>query len=61
MITLLRKKGDITKLENYRPISLLSTLYKLFIKIIAKRLTKKLDQLNKLDLDRVSARTTICR
>ena len=61
MITLLHKKGDITKLENYRPISLLSTLYKLFIKIIAKRLTKKLDQLNKLDLDRVSARTTICR
>ena len=43
MITLLHKKGDITKLENYRPISLLSTLYKLFMKIIAKRLTKKLD------------------
>src|ERR1700744_1937490 len=43
VITLLHKKGDITKLENYRPISLLSTLYKLFMKIIAKRLTKKLD------------------
>ena len=42
-ITLLHKKGDITKLENYRPISLLSTIYKLFMKIIAKRITKKLD------------------
>ncbi len=43
VITLLHKKGDITKLENYRPISLLATLYKLFMKIIAKRNTKKLD------------------
>ena len=43
VITLLHKKGDITKLENYRPISLLSTLYKLFMRIIAKRNTRKLN------------------
>lgn len=43
VITLLHKKGHITKLENYRPIGLLSQLYKLFMKIIAKRITKKLD------------------
>jgi len=40
---LLHKKGDITELENYRPISLLCHLYKLFTKIIAKRLERKLD------------------
>jgi endonuclease/exonuclease/phosphatase family metal-dependent hydrolase len=43
VLKLLHKKGDITKLENYRPISLLSHLYKLFMKIVTKRNTKKLD------------------
>lgn len=44
MIILLHKKEDITKLENYKlPISLLSQLYKLFMKVVTKRNKKKLD------------------
>ncbi|XP_060530472.1 uncharacterized protein LOC132704478 [Cylas formicarius] len=43
LVVLLFKKGDKTKLSNYRPISLLSVMYKVFIKIITERLTNKLD------------------
>ena len=43
-IILLHKKGPKDDLNNYRPISLMSNLYKLFSQIITKRLTKILDE-----------------
>ena len=41
---ILPKKGDRRDLRNYRPICLLSVLYKLFTKIILMRITKILDE-----------------
>ena len=43
-VILLFKKGDKSKLSNYRPISLLNTNYKLLTVILQKRLSQVLDQ-----------------
>ncbi|KAK3510682.1 hypothetical protein QTP70_013507 [Hemibagrus guttatus] len=43
--TLLPKKGDLTHLKNWRPISLLCTDYKLLSKALASRLTKVMERL----------------
>ena len=43
-LILIHKKGDNRSLKNYRPISLLSNMYKLFTKILTHRLQKQLDE-----------------
>ncbi|EYC25145.1 hypothetical protein Y032_0012g1725 [Ancylostoma ceylanicum] len=43
LTVLIHKKGDPTELRNYRPISLLSVIYKLLTKVISKRIEDMLD------------------
>lgn len=43
-ITLLHKKGDKGDISNYRPISLMSNIYKVFSKIILSRITNTLEE-----------------
>ncbi|GBP79249.1 Craniofacial development protein 2 [Eumeta japonica] len=43
-IILLHKKGDRDNIEYYRPISLMSNIYKIFFKLILNRLKELLDQ-----------------
>ncbi|KAK3575617.1 hypothetical protein QTP86_031502 [Hemibagrus guttatus] len=45
VLTLLPKKGDLTHLKNWRPVSLLCTDCKLLSKALALRLTKVMEQL----------------
>ncbi|CAI5470727.1 unnamed protein product [Closterium sp. Yama58-4] len=42
---LLHKKGPLDQLGNYRPITLLSTIYKVLAKLLANRLKKELHQI----------------
>ena len=43
-IVLIFKKGDTKNLKNYRPISILNTLCKVFAAIIHRRLAAKLHE-----------------
>ena len=42
-IKLIPKKGDCTQIKNWRPISLLSNVYKVFSKAFANRLKRVID------------------
>jgi hypothetical protein len=44
VVVLFFKKGDKSPLKNYRPISLLSHVYKLFSRVITNRLAQQLDE-----------------
>lgn len=43
-IILLFKKGSREEISNYRPLSLSSSIYKIFVKILQKRLRKRIDE-----------------
>ncbi len=43
-VVMIFKKGDNTKFENYRPISLLNTMYKLMAVIVQRRTAAQLDR-----------------
>ena len=43
-VVMLYKKGDTSKYENYRPISLLNSLYKIYAAILQKRVSKVIDK-----------------
>lgn len=45
VIRLIPKKGDLTKLNNWRPITLMSLLYKIVSKILANRLKQYMSKL----------------
>jgi hypothetical protein len=47
-IRLIPKKGDLTNLKNWRPISLLNCFYKIISRAIARRLQKYMDKLTKI-------------
>ena len=42
-VIMIFKKGDSKDLTNYRPISLLNSIYKLYASMIKRRLTSKLE------------------
>ena len=44
IVVLIHQKGDTTEVSNYRPITLLSSWYKVFSKVIPQRLDSQINQ-----------------
>ena len=49
LIKLIPKKGDVTQIKNWRPISLLSCFYKIISKAVNNRLELVIDKLTSID------------
>ena len=58
-VILIFKKGDSSNLENYRPISLLNTCYKIFAAILQKRIAKTIDPFLQQKPNTVSEKTKV--
>ena len=43
-VTLIHKKCDATKTKNYRPVSVLPPVYKLFLKILQKQIISDIEK-----------------
>jgi hypothetical protein len=43
-VVMIYKKGNTSKMENYRPISLLNAMYKIFAAVVQIRLAEQLDK-----------------
>ena len=60
IIPVFKNKGDPMQTQNYRPITILSCLGKLFTSIINKRLTKYLESNDVLDQNQAGFRSGYC-
>lgn len=49
LILIYKGKGKKEDIKNYRPISLLSNIYKIFTKVLTVRLTNALDKLQPIE------------
>lgn len=59
-IVLLPKKEEIKNFEDFRPISLCNTIYKIIAKVIANRLKNALNEVSSIEQSFFSLGRSIC-